>query len=313
MRVSIAIPTRRRNELLALLLESIGDSADEIIVRDNGEGEARALIGRFPRVRWLFGPELPIFENWRAALDAATGDFVAIPSDDDLYLCPVGPLVSRAGAAPDVDVVIAGHRFVDGDGRVVGGWCPPRREVLAPPAAFLRFQFGVPARMPAVFFRTSFLRRIGSLDTRFALTAADSELVQRAALLGRVALEPEVVAAYRVWPGGLTDQRQLSAQWMEEIEAWSSKLAPMAEEACRRGGVPFDRTRYADELLASNLVAGMARAVKRGAHAEVLRVLGQVRSTRRARPRTRLALARLAATSRLALAWSRWAVREPRR
>lgn len=306
MQLSIAIPTRNRNEYLALLLESVRHVADEIVVRDNASGVARPLVEQFPEVKWLFGPELPIFENWRACLDAATSEIVAIPSDDDLYFPTLGPVL--AGLGPDeraADVIIAGHRLIDSEGATVSEWCPPRREILAPPLGFVRFQYGVPARMPSVFFRNEFLRRIGSLDPSFRLTAADSELVQRALLHGTVAFVPEVVAGYRVWPGGLTDKTQMSEVWLAEIEKWSSKLAPVATQELNRAHVEFDPRRYADELFGSNLLAGVSRAYGRGEHGQALRFLHAMRFPWHARTATRLALARVLFMAAARAAWDR--------
>lgn len=54
-------------------------------------------------------------------------------------------------------------------------------------------------RMPSVFFKKSFLDKIGYFDEKnFNLTAADSELIQRSLLLGKVAFIPKIVSSYRV-------------------------------------------------------------------------------------------------------------------
>lgn len=314
MQLSIAIPTRNRNEYLALLLDSVRHVADEIVVRDNAGGAARPLVERYPEVKWMFGPELPIFENWRACLDAASSEFVAIPSDDDLYFPSLGPVLTGLGQdVARADVVIAGHRLIDSEGRTMGEWRPPRHEILAPPGAFVRFQYGVPARMPSVFFRNAFLRRIGSLDPSFRLTAADSELVQRALLHGTVAFVPEIVAGYRVWPGGLTDKTQMSELWLSEIERWSAKLAPVATRELGRAHLRFDARRYADELFGTNLLAGVSRAYGRGEHGEALRFLDEVRFPWHARPATKLALARVLLMATGKAAWERLARRDGRR
>lgn len=306
MQLSIAIPTRNRNDYLALLLDSVRHVADEIVVRDNASGAARPLVEQFPEVKWLFGPELPIFENWRACLDAASGEIVAIPSDDDLYLPTLGPVLAALG--PDemaADVIIAGHRLIDSEGKTVSEWSPPRREIVAAPRGFLRFQYGVPARMPSIFFKNDFLRRIGSLDPSFRLTAADSELVQRALLHGSVAFVPEVVAGYRVWPGGLTDKTQMSELWLAEIEKWSSTLGPVATRELNRAGVGFDPRRYADELFGTNLLAGVSRTFGRGEHGEALRFLHAVRFPWHARTATKLALARILFMATARSVWER--------
>jgi hypothetical protein len=304
MKLSIVIPTYNRNDYLALLLDSIVGVPDEIVVRDNANGAARVLADRYPTVKWLFGPTLPAIGNWRACLDAASSEFVAIPSDDDLYFPSLPSVLMRiADEANRADVVIAGHRNIDAEGRTLGEWAPPRLEVLPPPQGFVRFQTGVPARMISIFFRRDFLTSIGSLDTSFAVTATDSELVQRALLFGRVAFVPEVVAGYRVWPGGSTAQTQMSARWMNDIERWSSKLAPLAAREMARAGLPFDPLRFADELFATNMLAGMGRARVDGRHVEALHFFREMRFPWHATLRTKLRLARV--VSRLAMAVAR--------
>lgn len=253
-------------------------------------------MGRYPKVKWVFGPDVSMFENWRACLDAATSDYVAIPSDDDLYLPRLGFVLKRLSPEQSrADVIIAGHLTIDGDGKTLSEWRPPRAEIVAPPYAFPRFQFGVPARMPSVFFRNSFLRSIGSLDPTFQLTAADSDLVQRALLKGTVAFIPESVAAYRVWPGALTHSTQMSDLWMREIDKWAARIAPVATQECGNAGLPFDPDRFVDELYATNLIAGMRRCVAPGKHADALRFFLTMRKPWHARPRTRLFMARLLA------------------
>jgi len=306
VQLSIVIPTRNRNHLLAALLDTVQGVADEVVVRDNANGVARELVTRYPTVQWIFGPEVPVLENWRICLDAAKCEFVAIPSDDDLYTPTLKPVLDNLGPeAANADVVIAGHKTIDEDGRMLGEWRPPRAEVLAPPHGFVRFQFGVPARMPSIFFRNAFLRRIGSLDTSFRVTASDSELVQRALLKGTVAFVPEVVAAYRIWPGGSTALTQMTSQWMEEIEKWSRMIAPLATQECGHAGIAFAPRLFADELFATNLIAGMQRCAVPGKHIEALRFLRTMRIPWHAKLRTRLSLARILAKVILGVASDR--------
>jgi hypothetical protein len=291
VQLSIVIPTHNRNHLLAGLLDTVQGVAEEIVVRDNANGVARELVPLYPTVKWIFGPEVPVLENWRICLSAATSEFVAIPSDDDLYTPSLKLVLDNLSPeAASADTIIAGHKTIDEKGRMLGEWRPPRFEVLAPPHGFVRFQFGVPARMPSIFFRNSFLRRIGSIDTSFRVTASDSELVQRALLKGTVAFVPEVVAAYRVWPGGGTALNQMTPLWMQEIDKWSRMITPLAMRECRRAGIVFDPALFADELFATNLIAGMRRCDFPGKYLEALHFFRAVRKPWHAKLRTRISL-----------------------
>lgn len=82
----------------------------------------------------------------------------------------------------------------------------------------------IQARMPAIFFKKDFLDRIGYFDTdNFKITAADSELIQRALILGKSLYIPEVIANYRMWGGNLTNKTIASDQWLIEVARWTKE------------------------------------------------------------------------------------------
>lgn len=93
LKFSILLPTRNRLELLLLAIESvrIQDYADwEIVISDNAsEADILARVAQIgePRIVTLrFDQLAPVTDNWNAALEAATGDYLIMLGDDDVLL-----------------------------------------------------------------------------------------------------------------------------------------------------------------------------------------------------------------------------------
>ena len=220
---------------------------------------------------------------------------VLIPSDDDLY-APGGFDVIRRTIEqhPEVDVFVFGCGVVDEFGTTRPGYAPQRLACFEPGHGFFVFEHGVTARMPGVVFRKAFLDRIGLLDEHYQLTAADSEWVHRALVLGRACFVPEVVAHYRVWSGSLTHARQATDLWVDEVKHWVQCTAALMERTHGAGFGGFDPARFQDEIVALNLLAGINGLLARGAHAEAGVFLRRQGVPRHARWRTRAQL------------WRRW-------
>lgn len=93
MLVSVVIPTRHRNGLLADCLRCLAQGVQslladqyEIIVTDDGTAStARAMIDeQFPFVRWLEGPKRGPAANRNSGARAASGDYIVFTDDDCL-------------------------------------------------------------------------------------------------------------------------------------------------------------------------------------------------------------------------------------
>ncbi|MBV9816743.1 MAG: glycosyltransferase family 2 protein [Solirubrobacterales bacterium] len=108
--VSVLLPTHNRPAWLRQALCSVldGEWRDlEVVVSNNGRlqdtRELAAEVGD-PRVRWLEAPGASLLDNWRNALGAARGRFVAPLHDDDwwdprLLATIIPPLVADDGLA----------------------------------------------------------------------------------------------------------------------------------------------------------------------------------------------------------------------
>ena len=124
--VSIVIPTRNRPDYLRQALASAARQSYpnlEIIVHDNASDSDPAPIIEAiadPRVR-LFRNEqdLGITGNVAAALRKASGEFVAILGDDDVWEPAfVATLVAPMAADEDIVVAFCDHDIIDGEGKL---------------------------------------------------------------------------------------------------------------------------------------------------------------------------------------------------
>jgi len=295
-KIAVAIPTYKRRELLARLIDSISTTW-QVFVSDNDSSLLPLDESFGDHVSVSHASELvSMFANWNRALSLVGGDctHVFIPSDDDLFLPNAEEAVSRTLAQhPDADVVVFGCDLFDENGTRWSGYRPSHMEAFAPGDGFLKFINGVDARMPGVLFRHDFLKRIGAFDERFELTAADSDLVQRALLLGRAVFVPEVIGLYQIWSGSLTHARQATDQWLSEVELWTHKIA----ELLRTGHQPPSRRvnikRYCDEIYARNLLAGLSNLHKKGESLAARAFLARHPIPRHTRLLTRLRLLKM--------------------
>lgn len=265
--IAVAIPTYRRPELLLELTRSL-PSHVPISVSDNA-ASLSGLTAPFGHNVSIHHADrlLPIFVNWNRAVsfipDNAT--HVLIPSDDDLYLPDALQTVGQAiEKYPGADMIVFGCDFVDENGKTWAGWRPEKDQMCAPGDGFLAFEAGVTARMPGVLFRKAFLDRIGAFDERFVLTAADSELIQRAALLGRTVFVPTVIGLYRIWSGSLTHARQATDLWMSEVTLWTGKIAALLRTGHQPRMRKINVDRFQDEIYTANLRAGIGALKSRG-------------------------------------------------
>lgn len=263
-KIAVAIPTYKRKELLQRLIASVPNDW-HIVVSDNESSLAPLAESLGSNVRVSHSPTLvPMFANWNRALSLVDTDstHVFIPSDDDLFLPSAQKVVERTLATyPDADIYVFGCDFFDEHDRRWKGYCPAAKQYFAQSNGFLTFAKGVDARMPGILMRKAFLDQIGTFDERFELTAADSELVQRALLLGTSVFIPEVIGLYRIWTGSLTHARQATDLWMQEVDLWTGKIAELllAGHLPPRSNVDIDR--YRAEIFALNLLAGLRNLI----------------------------------------------------
>jgi GT2 family glycosyltransferase len=277
--LGIAIPSYKRPELLARLLDSI-DADIPISVSDNGAYLDAAFTARYPRVRFVQKPEvIPVLQNWNRAARAVDSEWIVMPGDDDLYYPGSFDLIERAiRNNPSADILFFGHHIIDEVDRVIGTWSPAA-EALAAPAGFERVRLGVPARPPGIVFRKAVYERLGGFCEAFQVTASDNDFYQRVTLVGRAVFVPDVASGYRVWSSGGTAQTIASKAWLDEIDLWCGRVQ---EFAGRHSKYTYPDS-LRDEIYLGNLRAGIWALKARGGYLTAWRHAATARYPYRAR------------------------------
>jgi|GEM_PF-1034539 len=110
--ITIAIPVlNRANMIHAAIKSTLAQSGPpvEILVADGGSTDGTLdVIGQFPQVRLLPGPDADAHDGMNRAAAAATGDVIGFLASDDVYLPGAFDAVRRAFSdAPDAVAVAA--------------------------------------------------------------------------------------------------------------------------------------------------------------------------------------------------------------
>ena len=294
-KIAVAIPTYKRKDMLTRLIGSI-PAEWHVYVSDNDSSLLPLCTPFGPHVMISHSPELVgMFANWNRALSLVDADctHVFIPSDDDLFLPEARVAVAQAiDRHADADILVFGCDFFDENDRRWDGYVPSSLEAFGPGDGFLKFAAGVDARMPGVLIRLDLLKRIGAFDERLQLTAADSDLIQRALLLGRSVFVPQVIGLYRIWSGSLTHARQASDLWMQEVALWTGKIAELLRAGHQPASAKIDIDRYQGEIFASNLLAGTRNLIAKGEVKQALEFLNRHGTPHKMSLLTRLRLLR---------------------
>lgn len=255
--LGIAIPTYKREEEIKKLLASIPNHLN-IVISDNGGYLPESFQKSYPNalIKKII-PVVPIFRNWNAAAFAIKNEWLVIPGDDDIYYPESFSIVeSYLKKYADMDVIIFGHNTIDSAGCVITSWRPALESFIAP-EGFLKFRYGIDARVPSIFIKTTLFKELGGFDEGFNMVA-DSDFIQRAALIGNVQFIPEVISGYRIWDGGLTHNKIASAEWMKEIDRWCHRISSF----CKERNIHIYSKSIHDEIYARNLLGGLIGAKK---------------------------------------------------
>jgi glycosyltransferase involved in cell wall biosynthesis len=205
--VSVVIPTHNRRELLLRTIHSVlaQESLDfEVLVVDDGSTDGTAAgIGFLndPRVA-LVRNEQPVrvaaARNMGA--EAATGSWIALLDDDDLWSPQKLKLQLAAVEGTDRSWVYAGVVEIDGCGLLLGGEPPPSPEELVNGLIDKNL---MPAGCSNVVVRTDLFRKVGGFDPGLR-HLADWDLWLRLAKSGLPAYVPDPLVAYRIHSGQAT-------------------------------------------------------------------------------------------------------------
>jgi glycosyltransferase involved in cell wall biosynthesis len=276
--VSVVISTYNRSRMLPAALRcALGQTGvdHEVVVVDNGSTDdtPQVLAGwDDPRLRVIRNAEsLGSIGGRNTGLRAATGEWVGILDDDDLWAPDKLEAQLDAAARTGRHWVYAGCVHIDGADRILGGRPPP------PPAkvmAELPTRFVLPGGMSNVIWRRGTLDGDGLLDPLLPFPA-DWDVSVRLARRGPPAMVPRPLVAYRQHGSNMSRN---SARFHDELVRFERKRADLADG---RGIDWGEQHRFvaAEELRAGDRLAALrayARAVSAGDLASLPRAAGVV-------------------------------------
>lgn len=212
--VTAAMLVRDRADLLEAAARSVLAQTDgdlELVICDDGSTDdtwvvAHSIAAGDPRVVLLRNETsrgIPVARN--QVLAAARGRYLAICDSDDISL-PERFARQRGALDADPTLTGAGARF-----RAFAGDDP---SAGAEPGWHWGLADGrLPFLFPTAMLRVDAMRDAGGFDERFAL-AEDLDLAYRlAARGGRFTIIDEVLVAYRIHGGSITQRRAFAREW----------------------------------------------------------------------------------------------------
>ncbi len=234
-RVTIAIPTRNRAELLRLSIASaLAQTYDnfEVLVSNNASSDHTArVIAEFsgdPHLRVINQRVgLSMVENWNCCVKEASGEFFLLLSDDDL-LEPeaitemVGQFRDSSLPGESVGIVYCRGRVIDKDGHQlwIGPASPLSEDALS---VTLNFFKSLRQLWPcAVLFRYHDI--VDGYSPDFALATDAAQWMRVAARHGTVRFVNQILTSYRVHE---------SVSLLTPVRTWQKENQALAEFAIR--------------------------------------------------------------------------------
>ena len=174
----------------------------EHIVADGGSTDGTLeILGRYPQLKILAGPDGGVYSALNNALATATGEIIGILNSDDCYAR--GALLTISDYfAEDAVMALAGDAVSCRDASNSNEAAVARFSGAAEDLLY-HATLGNPS-MNAWFFRTAVFSRIGAFDASYRV-AGDREFMLRLACSGlRCQQIPKLVYRYRIHPGSMT-------------------------------------------------------------------------------------------------------------
>jgi GT2 family glycosyltransferase len=216
-KVTIAIPTHNRSQLLKACLESV--LAQEylnfsVIVLDNASSDdTKAVIKSFidPRIIYKRNEEnIGLFRNWNRAIEINSSPYLTILQDDDLLLpgflresvLALDQNLSAAFSVSQVKAIdIKGTFFNLKDPRYIPGYIPEGvmdgleylHRIVAGDKLIINFS--------AVMMRSSAIERVGPFDIPHSKDTIDYNLCIRMAAMHNIIFIPKVLCLIRYHSG----------------------------------------------------------------------------------------------------------------
>ncbi len=292
-KLTIAIPTYRRNDYLVRLLNTIPSNLRvKVVISDNECHVTNDIKQEFDKFTFIGSKQkLGMFQNWNVALENVDTEWFILPSDDDMFCTDsFDKIDSVLKQNPLGDVFIFGHNVIDENDNVISSWAPEKFKSFENFEGFKVFMKGVDARCPSIILRTKLARKMGSFDESLDFTAADSLLIQKCLLYGKSVFVPEIISSYRVWPNNFTNQLIATKGWMDKIEMWTDKLGFVLRKDFFKLFSETKIKNIKDEIFAQNLLAGISKIRKNEGLVVALKFIIENRYPYRANFKTQLVI-----------------------
>jgi glycosyltransferase involved in cell wall biosynthesis len=280
-RVSVVIPTAARPETLEVTLRAVSrqvsrDLIHEVIVSENlGDRRSEELCRRFPELPIVYKLRDPMFtgglgsfKNVATAFTEATGEFVALVCDDDVWSPGhVAKAVESLDANPKASAHFSAFYGAESEMSLeCYQWGAPLLWLAAGrPARFAEYLYDEAAILALAWVFTPF--QWSTLVARRDCAVAASELMLASphaffadrmlclglAQQGEIAFDPAVDTLYRIYEGNWVASqdpaylRELSAQGEAMVEAEAAKVG-VDLAALWRGYLKDMPTEMADEV-----------------------------------------------------------------
>ena len=246
----------------------------EIIVSANGSGQdtiswlkENCQVMKFSYI--THSAILDPFVHWNKLIKEASGDFVVILSDDDLFTeTLLESLVLDANKYSNASMLMYGHDTIDQFGNLISKFRSIEQGLLESQEAFQSLMDGVNHRLCAIAFNRSTLNEIGGFPEHFKITAGDCDVIQKMSLLGSVYFSnnPLAVGKYRVWEGSDTSTKFLEQQWHDEIQKWTESILAFSRKMGSQG-----KPGWPASIRVDNYRMACINGCKNGKHSDVQR------------------------------------------
>lgn len=208
-KVTIAIPTFKRPELLKEAIESAFNQIDysdyEVIVVDNNperDCETERLLKKYSDKRIAYyknSENIGMYGNWNRCIELARGEYVTILNDDDTlseeYLKSVNGIISRQNKI--IDALITGFQLIDSDGKITSEKNHSRSKISRIIALDLLFGNINPGSLGILFTRKTLIN-IGGYDETYYPSSDYMFLVKYLVNFDNVFYFNKVLANYRI-------------------------------------------------------------------------------------------------------------------
>lgn len=211
--LSVAMPVHNGiRDLPATLASVAAEHPDgvEFLIYDSSPNEAcRDIVARYAGQLAIRYAAVPDLRGWpdktNLAIADASAPYVTMLHQDDLWLPGhVAALRAAIAAHPDAAMHVAGSRFIDADGRVIGRWSLPFSVGIWSGTDFgRRLIVQNVIAIPSPIFRRDAWLAVGGMDTSLWYTA-DWDLYLKILRKGDVSVRHRDTTAFRLHSSSLT-------------------------------------------------------------------------------------------------------------